>query len=571
MIAQYDATTALPTPAEHKDPQETLLRNLRSLTEHNPTLVERLCWPVNSSHVKTERDSGETLYRFHAQDIRIDLDQARIASLLAPAQTAEALFIFATGIGELPAAALHAYPDRRITVWENDPWLLRMMLSRYDFSAAIREKRLHILLGIDFLDQLPALKTTFTLAHPALRTVYEQPWQLLQQQKPTQAPFVVVAAGELFVDDVIESLRRLGFTPWMLDFQRLSLEELDFTVKRLNPEFIFSTNYQNGMAEFCHERNLPLLCWEVDPHFDDLRIPAHVAGRVAYFGYNPQSLKRLKTAGLALAEYLPLATNPERRFPVQEENQTMYSVAFVGSSMQQQVAEARERFLSLYARTAPAEEQQRWPAHTLLQAACEEQARHYDRFVIPEFLQQHVPLFFRTNQERGEMNAAMLLGEIMAAEKRIVYLNSLKEYDIHVWGDAGWTSGLIPGIQWHGYAGHQQELNRIYSNTAINIDINRLYQMNIIPMRVFDILACGGFLLTEYSEELAEHFLIGVELEAYKTLDELQEKVAYYLRHPERRREIAQQGYRAVRERHTIIQRIEGMLHSAGLPVPESR
>ena len=33
--------------------------------------------------------------------------------------------------------------------------------------------------------------------------------------------------------------------------------------------------------------------------------------------------------------------------------------------------------------------------------------------------------------------------------------------------------------------------------------------MDIIPMRIFDIMACGGFVLVEYSLELDEIFEIG--------------------------------------------------------------
>ena len=36
--------------------------------------------------------------------------------------------------------------------------------------------------------------------------------------------------------------------------------------------------------------------------------------------------------------------------------------------------------------------------------------------------------------------------------------------------------------------------------------------MDITPMRIFDIIACGGFVLVEYSRELDEIFEIGSEI-----------------------------------------------------------
>lgn len=41
-------------------------------------------------------------------------------------------------------------------------------------------------------------------------------------------------------------------------------------------------------------------------------------------------------------------------------------------------------------------------------------------------------------------------------------------------------------------------------------------------MQIFDIMACGGFVLADYSRELDEIFEIGREVETYRTIDELE-------------------------------------------------
>ena len=65
------------------------------------------------------------------------------------------------------------------------------------------------------------------------------------------------------------------------------------------------------------------------------------------------------------------------------------------------------------------------------------------------------------------------------------------------------------GVKYMGSAGHTYEISKIYYASRINIDISRLYQMDIIPMRIFDIITCGGFVLAEYSREFDEIFKIG--------------------------------------------------------------
>ena len=49
-----------------------------------------------------------------------------------------------------------------------------------------------------------------------------------------------------------------------------------------------------------------------------------------------------------------------------------------------------------------------------------------------------------------------------------------------------------------------ETINHVYSNGGIHLVINRLYQNDMITLRVFEVLACGGFILAEYSEALEE-------------------------------------------------------------------
>ena len=107
------------------------------------------------------------------------------------------------------------------------------------------------------------------------------------------------------------------------------------------------------------------------------------------------------------------------------------------------------------------------------------------------------------------------------------------------------------------------------SNGAIHLDIGRLYQPDIVTMRVFDVLACGGFLLAGHSEALLEMFTPGVELECWSTLDELEDKVRFYQQHPDKAQTIALAGRARVLRDHTIRQRLLTML--SDLAAPEVR
>ena len=63
---------------------------------------------------------------------------------------------------------------------------------------------------------------------------------------------------------------------------------------------------------------------------------------------------------------------------------------------------------------------------------------------------------------------------------------------------------------------------------------------------MLDILACEGFLLTNWQPEIEEYFVNGKELVTYDTFEDLVKKAEYYLKHPQERRMIAKAGKKKV-------------------------
>ena len=74
----------------------------------------------------------------------------------------------------------------------------------------------------------------------------------------------------------------------------------------------------------------------------------------------------------------------------------------------------------------------------------------------------------------------------------------------------------------------------------------------------------AGFALVEHSAGIEELFGVGHELDTYRDLAELEEKVRWYLAHPESAKAIGARGRTAVLERHAFSQRVRSMLAHAG-------
>jgi Glycosyl transferases group 1/DUF based on E. rectale Gene description (DUF3880) len=559
--------------------------NLEALARRDPELVQRIGWPVESDHVVLE-DSGEVIYRLHQGRYRLNLsDEAVTRALPAAAPEGSEILVFGVGLGEpieaLLALTLTARPDLRVVAWERDPWLLRLALGQNDWAAALASGRLRLLLGSDLVEAAVAtggrLGAGIVVLHPFLASVYRHERDWLDPQTVAR-PRALLCAGGLFTDDLAGALRDAGYAIFTIDLRRLSHEELDRTVQRLRPTLIAAINYTEGLAEFAAGHRCKLICWEVDPttsappRYQPLpgAADADAAPDGAYlFTYRRAQVAELRAGGFPHVEYLPLAADLARRAPVPltGADRARYGapVSFVGSSLLPQVAGFRQSFLTGF---APGQSGAEAQAAALLDRLLDEQRRDFSRYAITEALARHCPELARADPARA-VQLARWAGEIAAAEKRRAYVARLGRFGARVWGDDGWrtlnASGAGDGVQYQGPAGHGLELTKIYCASQINVDVGRLYQDDIVTMRVFDVLACGGFVLAESSPALAELFEVGVEVDCYASADELEAKVAHYLAHPAAAQAMAQRGRAAVQQRHTIAARVARMLGVSGL------
>ena len=107
------------------------------------------------------------------------------------------------------------------------------------------------------------------------------------------------------------------------------------------------------------------------------------------------------------------------------------------------------------------------------------------------------------------------------------------------------------------------EMPLVFRHSKINLNITSKAIRTGLPLRIFDVLACGGFLLTNYQDELGDYFTIGSDLDCYTSENELLSKVDYYLTHEQDRTEIAHNGYMKVCKYHNYPERLLNMISLA--------
>ncbi len=113
-----------------------------------------------------------------------------------------------------------------------------------------------------------------------------------------------------------------------------------------------------------------------------------------------------------------------------------------------------------------------------------------------------------------------------------------------------------------GFADNLKEVPLIYNSSKINLNMTSTNITSGIPLRVFDILSCGGFCITNYREEIAELFTDGEDLAIYYDKYDMIDKIGFYLSHEEERTRIAENGHKKAITEYNIDNRLKSLFYS---------
>ena len=154
----------------------------------------------------------------------------------------------------------------------------------------------------------------------------------------------------------------------------------------------------------------------------------------------------------------------------------------------------------------------------------------------------------------------VLLEDIITFIQRTYTLSAVCGLPFAIYGDEGWNDPKFAGQLKRNFAGksldYLLETPWVYHNTRININLFNVQCLNSPTVRMLDVMACGGFLLTEYRPFIETWFEIGSELDVFHSREELREKVEYYLSQPQKCREIALAGQEKIKNNHLYRHRL---------------
>lgn len=131
--------------------------------------------------------------------------------------------------------------------------------------------------------------------------------------------------------------------------------------------------------------------------------------------------------------------------------------------------------------------------------------------------------------------------------------------NVQAWGK-GWENGFLP----------DSDVPEIVARSRVCLGVGtiRYSRLTSPKLRDYDMPMAGAAYLTQHATDLAEHFVPGVEIDTYRSIDECVLKARYYLANPDVADAMGRAGRaRALRD-HTWEARFTRLAEVCGLLVP---
>lgn len=366
------------------------------------------------------------------------------------------------------------------------------------------------------------------------------------------------------VDNIEQELGSYDVSP---EFERVIEEKIRGT----HYDMVFTVNYFPLISNVCERTGVKYVSWTCDNPLISMYHESVFHDCNYIFTFDKTNYLEFRGMGVKHIWYLPLAVDTERmdallgvpeeagrRKAAQDTEMQKYrgDVAFVGS---------------LYERNSYDKIKNRLPEYLrgYFDAVMEAQLNISGANIVEPMLTTNIleqlQEYFQLEKSEGSFSDLGLIFQttvlgfkIAEIERRRALIELSKHYKVNVYSNSD-VSDLLR-IQYCGSVDYWSEMPKVFRMSKINLNFTIPNIKSGIPLRIWDVLGCGGFLLTNYQAEIPYYFKEGEDLVCFDGLEDLCEKVGYYLEHEEERKRIAWNGYRKVREKHSYIERIHTIL-----------
>lgn len=331
-------------------------------------------------------------------------------------------------------------------------------------------------------------------------------------------------------------------------------------------DFVFSVNYIPIIAKVCKIHRIYYLSYTVDSpcltlYSKSLGSPYNRAFLFDYAMYNqfynyyPQQVFYLPL-GADVPFYNSVTSSPE------DHQKYDCDISFVGSfhtefCQYDRISKQLPDYIKGYVKGLISAQTNVYGYNFLADSISDEWIREFKKYANYELLPDYII------DDRNQI-ADMYLGYKCNQQDRIHTLRAISEVfslDLYTTED----SYLVPNANFRGIADSKTMMPKIFQCSKINLNMTARTIKTGLPQRIFDIMAAGGFVISNYQSEIPEYFVPGEDLVMYESISDLLEKIKYYLEHDDERIQIARNGQAKVQSLHTYTQRLSQMIKDSGI------
>lgn len=367
--------------------------------------------------------------------------------------------------------------------------------------------------------------------------------------------------------DVYQTFCNMGFEADVIEQDLASYDEDEPFSRRLLEilhkcayDFVFTINYFGVVSDTCQQVGIPYVSWSCDSPLISMYHESvfHTCNYI--FLFDKSSYLFFRSLGVKHIWHLPLAVDTGRIAYILENASDLKlyqnDISFVGSLYERNTYDRLLPTLPSYLQgyfDCAMEAQMNISGGNILELLLTDE--------ICGQLQQYYRLQ-KTKRSFSDLRlifCTTVLGFKVAKEQRISYLLALaKKFPVSIYTNSN-TKNLVR-VAYRGSVDYWTQMPKVFHESKINLNITIPNIKSGIPLRVWDILGSGGFLMTNYQPELELYFNLNQDIVVFESKQELEEKAAFYLEHEKERMEIAERGYQKVKQFHTYEQRMHQML-----------
>ena len=324
--------------------------------------------------------------------------------------------------------------------------------------------------------------------------------------------------------------------------------------------FVFTVNYFALISEVCHDRGILYVSWSCDNPLISMYHRSVFYDTNIIFTFDQANYREFLGMGVPHIFYLPLAVDSRRITAILSRTDDLFlyqnEISFVGSLYERNSYDRTEKKLTEYLRG-------------YFDALMNVQSDLYGSSVVedaltPEILSQIGEMFELKKSEGsfsdlGLIFSTTVLGfKIAQIERKRGLLELSKKLPVSIYSNSD-TSDLL-NVTYKGSVDYWTELPKVFCGSRINLNFTIPNIKSGIPLRVWDVLGSGGFLLTNYQAENPMYFKEGEDLVSFYSRADMVEKASYYMEHDDERMRIARHGKETVEKNHSYEIRMRQMM-----------